>query len=73
MPGPGGPIEDAPLGRGRGCMPFPFGIGRGGPWADIRGSGEGVVEGDPGWTGAATVVSSFGRLRLTKLRLWRMA
>jgi hypothetical protein len=58
-------------------MPFPFGIpfgiplgiGRGGPWADILGSGEGVVDGDPGWTGAANEVSIFGRLRLTKLRL----
>ena len=50
IPGPGGPIPDGPLGRGR--MPFPLGIplgpGRGGPWADIRGSGDGVAEGEPG-------------------------
>lgn len=53
IPGPGGPKDDDPLGRGRpGGMPFPFDIaigpGRAGPWPDIRGSGEGVAEGDPG-------------------------
>lgn len=73
MPGPGGPIG-GPLGRGRGGMPFPLGIplgpGRGGPWADMRGTGDGVPDGDPGCGGAAG--STLGRFRLTILMLWRI-
>jgi hypothetical protein len=70
--GPGGPI-DGFLGRGRIGIPFPFGIplgiGRGGPWADMRGIGDGVADGDPGCGGAANKASTFGRFRLTRLRL----
>jgi hypothetical protein len=65
----GGPKFDEVLGRGR-DIPFPLGIGRGGPPEDIRGIGDD----DDGEIGAGgNPLISFDLDWFTILRLWKIA